>query len=942
MRYRIFFLGLLILGSYNYVFAQQELSKTELDSTIRYGKLENGVSYYIKPIDDFDGPLKMYLYAKVGQTSQEPKELDFAHALEHLAFRETTNFPEGLASNPEILAEVGLYDRNFFGTTAGNFTRYDLSAPNGNNAARNIGLSWFRDIATELDISEESVDRERGVLLQEFAPDELSRDNRRAKILLESRLFSCLGDVDNFVVHNKTFSHLDLQKFYSKWYRPDRMVLVILGNIHDIQELEKDIKGKFGDIPSAKEKLEVPECKELHYKRAPQFSVVQYDIEENLEESDFVVQFGLFFRDPLTSNDFKSGRGIRKIILDDLISTVMRNRLGSLSKRNDPFYKATSLSTNSDGFLPNSIKVIIQAEKTREEEAIKEVIYLLKQTITYGITNEEFEQAKQYYLYSRPLFLGEGISYWEGEIENLISRQENLPVGKASDLKNWLESLTLHEFNKTLKEVMSGPPEDIGMLIPNDYDTNLDSEVEIRNLISEILKKPVEPLSIKNVPVELLDSNRKDSLIPGGFTKVASRIPQAHQFILKNGVTVILKPINSMGEEIYLHGFSKYGASCLPKEDFFSAIYAPSIIKSSGVGDYDQFQLRDFLKSTSTLKTGVFPYIQYNETGIQAKANSEEFEDLLQLVYLFFAEPRRDSLAFSSWKRESLKYASGRAHLNNFLDLQNAFIRNVSKPPSAIKMTEAIQTVDFDRAFEIYKTAYGSAEDFTFILTGNFEVPSILPQLEKYLGNLPGSIEKKECWNKDQEELKLENGPKFKKLKSPKGDLHGYYSLSYIKPKQINEDWKYELKFEVLTAVTQELIRKLRAEGFSLYYFGVGGHLDRTMKRYELHSNFVLLPDEWAQIRKRSLEKIEAILEGNISEGEFDNALKTVLESYSENRLNHPLKVKDAIYHNERYNEPYINPSAVEKYINSLTIGEIVNVAQELFQDKFRYELVQK
>ncbi|NJW52699.1 M16 family metallopeptidase [Salinimicrobium oceani] len=925
------------------MFAQQELSKVDVDSTIRYGKLGNGVSYYIKPIDDYKGPVKMYFYVKVGQAFQEPEEFDFAHALEHLAFRETTNFPDGLTSNPEILAEVGLYDRSFYGTTAGNFTRYDFSVPNANNAARNLGLNWFRDIATELIISAESVDRERGVLLQEMAPDEINKGNRRAKLLLESRLFSCMGYAENFVQHNKTFSHLDLQNFYRKWYRPDRMVLLILGNINDIQELEKDIMGKFSDIPSAKENLEVLQCKELHYKKAPQFSVIQYDVEENLEESEEVIQFNLFYRNPLISKDLRSGNGIRKIILDDLISTVISNRLGSLSERYNPFFEASSLSTNRNGFLPNAIRVFIEAEKTREREAIKEVIYLVHQTATFGINDAEFVQAKQNYLNTRPLFLGEGISYWKDEIEHLITREESLPDGKAKSLRTWFENLTLQEFNKELEGVIAGIPEDIGALIPETYKTKLDSEEEIRILIRDILENPVEPFILETLPSQLIKPKKIKSLEPEGYTKVETDYPfRAQKFILRNGVSVILQPDNSMGQEIYLHGFRRYGASCLPKEDFFSALFSPNIIKYSGVGDFNRFELGKFLNSTSSLKTGVFPYIQYNETGIKGTTNSEELEDLLQLVYLFFTEPRKDSIAFESWRKETSQYANNQANLNHFIDLQNSFTKNISEPPRAIKLDEALKDVDFDKVFEIYKRAYGRAEDFTFILTGNFEVQSILPQIEKYLGNLPSSIEKKECRTKNQDELKLKNGPKFKKLKSPKGDVHGYYSLSYIKPKQINEDWKYELKFEVLTAVTQQLIKKLRAEGFSLYYFGVGGDLDRTMKRYEIHSNFVLLPDEWAQIRKRSLEKIEDILAGNISEGEFDNAIKTVLESYSENRLSHPIKVKDAIYRYKRYDETFINPSEVEEYINTLTVGEIVKIAQEIFQDKFLYEFVQK
>lgn len=102
------------------------------------------------------------------------------------------------------------------------------------------------------------------------------------------------------------------------------------------------------------------------------------------------------------------------------------------------------------------------------------------------------------------------------------------------------------------------------------------------------------------------------------------------------------------------HGFSKKGASIFPKEDYFSAINAPLIIRNAGVGEIDKYALSRYLKGTSFNK-GIFPYVHYNETGIRGNVMLKDLESFLQLVYLYFTNPRKDSNAFENWKKDEEK-----------------------------------------------------------------------------------------------------------------------------------------------------------------------------------------------------------------------------------------------------------------------------------------------
>src|SRR5690606_29144422 len=106
--------------------------------------------------------------------------------------------------------------------------------------------------------------------------------------------------------------------------------------------------------------------------------------------------------------------------------------------------------------------------------------------------------------------------------------------------------------------------------------------------------------------------------------------------------------------EIIMHGFSPYGAISYPQDKFFTAINTPSIVRNTGVGELNKFQLKNYLSNTNSLKMGITPYIYYLESGIRGDSNIEDLETMLQLVYLYFTSPRKDTVAFEDWQVNEL------------------------------------------------------------------------------------------------------------------------------------------------------------------------------------------------------------------------------------------------------------------------------------------------
>src|SRR5690606_19387102 len=168
--------------------------------------------------------------------------------------------------------------------------------------------------------------------------------------------------------------------------------------------------------------------------------------------------------------------------------------------------------------------------------------------------------------------------------------------------------------------------------------------------------KEVIPYTVPEVPKQLMGADEISALKEVGFKDKGESESGVRTLVLGNGVKVVLDTLNRNTDMLYLHGFSPKGASCFSREDYFSAINGPEIVQNAGVGDLDKFVLGRFLERTS-FRQGMHPYIDYFETGIKGNAKLEELEMLLQLVYLYFTQPRKDKIAYEDWKsREKENY----------------------------------------------------------------------------------------------------------------------------------------------------------------------------------------------------------------------------------------------------------------------------------------------
>ena len=941
--------------------AREEISSqpdpVAIDSSIRYGQLPNGFSYFIKSVPNPQPDLYLRLYNIAGSNQEDQDQYQVAHGLEHLAFKPTQNFPLTIKKDGTLVKfGMGMYDTG--GTSGAKGTVYSFDAPAGELEALDLGLSWYKDIMNGLNFTEEHIRSIGGELRQETLlrnGDDLV--NLFTELKLKTQLFPCVQDVPNVFKHYRNLTPELFQRFHQDWYRPELMAVSVVGNIENLDDIERRIGTTFSPIPSSENPRESTNCDSIYYTRPPKFVTVERPRDTMKVFQNNEVELRLFFRDPITNKNLDKIKGLNRLVVMQMMTTGLNKRFRGGQNHYLNYNLSSSYPYLKSG-LPPALEVLIQSEKGREKVATEKAVEVLSQVQKYGFSEEEWMELKQEQLqFLDRVDTGSG-EYWENEIDRYYSYREALPANKQAKMKTWLSKLDAAGFNSVVKNFLSKKPEDIGIIAPRGHKALNYSEKEVRSWIEKIYRQSVEHYELPEIPSRLMEVEDVEELEKIEFTDKRNGLSGTREFLLDNGVKVVFKsyiPSSGNQNRINLHGFALKGADCFSKENYYSAINAPEIVENSGVNGLNKFQIISFLEKTSLSPGGVSLYVGAGETGIQTKAELEDLETMLQLVYLYFTKPNKSKLAFEDWKLGEYKQYQNPSSALVTRDFKNAIQVFLGDRPEgsffgvkSLQGTmgfEGVADTNFDKAYEIHKKLYGNAGDFTFILSGKFKVESIFPLVQKYLGNLPGSSNSVSCSAEEQNTEDLPPGPMFIEIPAPKyyRMKNMSYGLRFLEKIEEPGDWKEQILIEALAGITNEKVWDLRwKKGFSLYSVGVGVNLSHEIDSYIIGSDLAIVPEEFAEIRKEYKKVLSEIKAGRITEEEFKQGLHRMYRKYDSESANKSMTMEYNLYKHYRYNQPWVDPVEVENYVKSLTVEDIVEAAGRYYKDENLYEFVMR
>lgn len=721
------------------IYAQQ--GKIDNDNTIRKGILPNGMTYYIRHNAQTKGVADFYIAQKVGSILEEKRQRGLAHFLEHMAFNGTKHFP-GNTLQPGIVAwceSVGIkFGANLNAYTSVDQTVYNISAaPVTREGVIDSCLLILNDWSHELLLTDKEIDKERGVIEEEWRTRRSGMAMQRLSeqampvIYAGTKYSDCMpiGNID--IV--RTFPYNDLRDYYSKWYRPDLQAIIVVGDINE-DKIEEKIKKLFAKIP-----LPQNPAHRIYYPIGNNEKMILYTATDKEQPT---VNFTLYMKRDVTP---KQERNTIQNYADDYKTNILRmainDRLEELSRtKNAPFISA---SVRSGNFFLASTKDAFELSGVLKEGKALEAIQLLvgevERARANGITIDELKRGKAEMLsYAENDYNGRSNrrngEFVEQCVQNFLEETPIIEPEKELEIVRKLDkTVTIDDVNALAKTIITNQNQVVTMFGPDKNTFKMPTNSSIENAILKAQKQHYTPYKTQNTLTERLITKLPK---PGSIISERTYKYGYTEFTLSNGLKVYVRPTNFEPDEVNLKLFSLGGKNIYPDSEMPNLTYLMAGATIGGVAQYNDLTLEKMLAGKTATVT---PFIDNDTRGMAGTSNVKDTKTLLELVYLYFTQPRKDPQAFKNLMEQQQEFLTN-AHVNPMLAYNDTLHKVAYATNRMASMDkEQLKRVNYNRIMHIYKELFANAANFKLILTGNININKLRPLLCQYIATLPSN-----------------------------------------------------------------------------------------------------------------------------------------------------------------------------------------------------------
>jgi M16 family peptidase len=721
------------------IYAQQ--GKIDNDNTIRKGILPNGMTYYIRHNAQTKGVADFYIAQKVGSILEEKRQRGLAHFLEHMAFNGTKHFP-GNTLQPGIVAwceSVGIkFGANLNAYTSVDQTVYNISAaPVTREGVIDSCLLILNDWSHELLLTDKEIDKERGVIEEEWRTRRSGMAMQRLSeqampvIYAGTKYSDCMpiGNID--IV--RTFPYNDLRDYYSKWYRPDLQAIIVVGDINE-DKIEEKIKKLFAKIP-----LPQNPAHRIYYPIGNNEKMILYTATDKEQPT---VNFTLYMKRDVTP---KQERNTIQNYADDYKTNILRmainDRLEELSRtKTAPFISA---SVRSGNFFLASTKDAFELSGVLKEgkaiEAIQLLVGEVERARANGITIDELKRGKAEMLSYAENDYNDRSNRRNGEfveqcVQNFLEETPIIEPEKELEMVRKLDKkVTIDDVNALAKTIITNQNQVVTMFGPDKNTFKMPTNSSIENAILKAQKQHYTPYKTQNTLTERLITKLPK---PGSIISERTYKYGYTEFTLSNGLKVYVRPTNFEPDEVNLKLFSLGGKNIYPDSEMPNLTYLMAGATIGGVAQYNDLTLEKMLAGKTATVT---PFIDNDTRGMAGTSNVKDTKTLLELVYLYFTQPRKDPQAFKNLMEQQQEFLTN-AHVNPMLAYNDTLHKVAYATNRMASMDkEQLKRVNYNRIMHIYKELFANAANFKLILTGNININKLKPLLCQYIATLPSN-----------------------------------------------------------------------------------------------------------------------------------------------------------------------------------------------------------
>lgn len=887
---------------------------SRMDTNIVYGKLDNGLTYYIRHNEEPKNRANFYIAQRVGSVQEDDGQEGLAHFLEHMCFNGTEHFPGD--SIIKYCESIGVK----FGANLNAYTSTDETVYNINDVPVTKGnvdscLLILSDWAGRLLLHDEEIDKERGVIHEEWRMRTsafMRMINRNLPTLYPNSKYAhrmpigLMSVVDNFAPDT-------LRAYYKKWYRPDLQAIIVVGDI-DTKEVENKIKELFGNykVPENAAKLErypVP--------YTPAIVVVDKDKEFK------VSQISLMFK---WDNDLLGQKEPYLYFTTEYSKTLVCNainaRFAELSRNPDcPFI---SCSCYYDNYLisktMDAFEVDIEIKEGKHYEAVELVSTELARVFQHGITHTELararEEFKNNYLRLYNNRDKQKNSYYVRKCLNHFLNNDPLP--------------SIEDEYEYFNIVAEKWPDDgisvISKISVNSIDTNFvmlalfpekeSLELPTADSLYSIIKKTraikLEPY-IDNVKEEPLVNKLpkrgkivKEEQADFGYTK----------WTLSNGARVFFRHTDFHNTDVMFDAVSHGGTATLQSSDIINAKLFNIVMSMTGVGNFTNSELQKKLAGKhASVHSGISNY--YDQIG--GNCQKKDMQTMFELLYLQFQPTISDVDGY-----ESCINMIRTALQNRSNDPMAAFNDSITKTiyndnPFTRQITlDDLSKADYNKILQIRSDRFKSAGDFDFFFTGAFNVDSLRNFVEQYIASQP-KVKKREpkCETKLYEINKGVTTNRFeRKMETPMAYLCQIW----------NGDNSLTLKNNVNVKAVESVLRarylkSIREDNGFAYSVSVSANISSGITdEFIVEISCPFTPSKCDSVLTLIAKDLADIKANGVKESELTSFKEFQLKNYADQQRNNSYwqsQIKNKVLHNADLHTNF------EEYVKNLSSDDI-------------------
>ena len=819
---RIFAALLLLLMAFsaNVMMAQQ--MELPIDEAVRIGKLDNGLTYFIRHNNYPENRADFYIAQRVGAMQEEDSQNGLAHFLEHMAFNGSEHFNGEGHGIIDFIQSIGLN----FGADVNAFTSFTrtiylvTNVPTTRQGVLDSCLLVLKDWSHGLLLTDEEIDKERGVIHEEWrlGRDASERMNNRQRDNLFPGSKYAKRDVIGSMDVVDYFPYQVLRDYYHKWYRPDNQALVIVGDV-DVDYIEGKIREMFKDIPAA-----APDAAQVEDYPVPDTDEPIVVIEKDVEQQLSIVNI-LFKHDIVEKEQRNSVSYVVMDYMKEMMSSMLNQRFQEKTQDADcPFLQAYAFDSSYMGANTKDAFYLIAVPKEGMTQAATQAVLTESlRAAKFGFTDTEYERAKESYMSRLDRQYNErekvhNRTYAQKCYSHFLENEPMMSIEQNYELmKQIVPNIPIEYINQVLPELINLDGKN---LVVANY--NQEKEGAVYPTKEELMAAVT---AAENAPLEAYVDNVKQEPLMAKLPKKGKIVKETYNetlgykdLELSNGVHVQLKSTDFKKDEIFMLARQRGGSSLYGEKDWANCEMFDNAIEYSGLGGFNNIELR---KALAGKRVNISQSMSTYEDYVSGSSTVKDLETLFQLTYLQFTDVTRDDKNYNTLLNQveiSLK--------NKDLDPDNVFTDSLSyimgnynwrSKPFQI---EDMKNLSYDRILEIGKERTANAAGYDFMFVGSFDEAVIRPLIEQYIASLPAKKGVKSNWvNVDETPIGQTIKHFSRKMETPKTTMFITWFDKQM-PHTLENSIKAQLLGKVLNRINRDKIREDAGAAYSISTYG--------------------------------------------------------------------------------------------------------------------------